>query len=427
MIDKLIPGFLLICLIMSMPIFSFGADQRQITWIDCVREAFRNNPDLISSREVIKQREADMKTARSGMLPQISAQASGKKYKSGGMNEDAESYAYSINGEQLLYDGFSTYHEYRASKENMTASQYQSAVMSSNIRLNLRVAFTKLLKAQRMVSLTKGIAERKQQNLELVYLRYEAGREHKGALLMARAELASADFELIQARRDLLLAQTRLKKSMGWDTKASVTVIGEFNVKNLESIQPDFSYLADNTPLLKEFGARKQAAGYSLASAKDNFLPRIYFNASAGKNDSEWPPDESEWRAGVDMSLSLFEGGKKFSKVAKAKARLSQAEADEQSGRNGIILTLEKTWVNLQDAVGMIGVRRKFLEAAEERAKIANAQYSTGMISFDDWIIIENNLADAKKAYLNAQAEMLIANANWFQAKGWTLNDEKNN
>jgi len=86
-----------------------------------------------------------------------------------------------------------------------------------------------------------------------------------------------------------------------------------------------------------------------------------------------------------------------------------------------VILTLGETWKNLQDAIDNVSVEKMFLGAAQERAKIAQAQYSNGIINFDDWIIIEDNLVSAKKAYLNVQANLLITEANWVQAKGGTL------
>ena len=61
------------------------------------------------------------------------------------------------------------------------------------------------------------------------------------------------------------------------------------------------------------------------------------------------------------------------------------------------------------------------LEAAQERARIAEAEYSTGFITYDDWTIIEDNLVSAKINHLNAQANALLAEANWIQAKGETL------
>ena len=109
--------------------------------------------------------------------------------------------------------------------------------------------------------------------------------------------------------------------------------------------------------------------------------------------------------------------------IAKSESVYKETQSEERSGRDRVILTLEKNWKNFQDAVEWVLVKKKFLEAAKERAKIANAQYSTGLISFNDWIIIENNLVDAKKNYLNAEANSLEAKAYWIQAKGGTLSD----
>ena len=68
-----------------------------------------------------------------------------------------------------------------------------------------------------------------------------------------------------------------------------------------------------------------------------------------------------------------------------------------------------------------IKVQQKSLQAALERSQIAEAQYSIGFISFDNWIIIENDLVSAKKSYLTARANALRAEAQWVQAKGETI------
>ena len=99
-------------------------------------------------------------------------------------------------------------------------------------------------------------------------------------------------------------------------------------------------------------------------------------------------------------------------------AVLSQHNAEEKSGYLQLFNALEESWKSYQDARQMVVVKRKFLDAALERSTIANAQYSNGLISFDDWVIIENNLVSAKKEFLNAGADMLIAEAQWIQAKG---------
>jgi len=83
--------------------------------------------------------------------------------------------------------------------------------------------------------------------------------------------------------------------------------------------------------------------------------------------------------------------------------------------------SLEEAWKNFRDASEKVDVQKKFLDAAAERARIADAQYSAGLVSFNDWTIIEDNFVSAKKSFLNARSNLLTAEAAWVQAKGGTL------
>lgn len=430
-----------------------------LTWDNCVNEALKNHPDLISAREEVKQAKADKNITRSALLPQITSQVSAGKSQTD-PKKQTDTYSYGVTGEQLIFDGFKTAGDIKAASETLSAQEYNYAVVSSNIRLNLRSAFVSLLRAQELISLTEEIASRRKQNFELVQLRYEAGREHKGALLTAQADLAEAEFEVTQAKRNLSLAQRELTKELGRRRKTPVEVKGDFDINKVNSVRdstpeaddtpsfngtisngvnadepaaspqlqgggPDFESLADTTPFLKELIAKKESARFSYNSAQADFFPQVYLSGSFGRTYSAWPPKNNDWSTRVTLSFPIFEGTSKIDKVSKAKSQLRQAQADELSGRDSVIFTLEEAWNNFQDAIDTVEVRNKFVEADYERAKIAGAQYSTGLITFDDWIIIENNLITAKKSSLDAQSDLLIAEADWVQAKGGILDYEK--
>ncbi len=394
---------------------------RTLSWSECVQEALRNHPDLVSAQEAVRQAEADQGTSRSDGLPQISSELSAKRARTLTAGP-TDTYSYSVTGKQLLFDGTKTSQAIREAAEAVKAAEYDLFVVSSNVRLSLRAAFAELLTAQDMVALTEQIRARREENLRLVQLRYEAGREHRGSVLTAEANLANAVFEVDQARRNLALSQTRLAKAVGWDRVEPLAVIGDFSVAD-QGTSLDMELIADQTPLLLALAARKDAARYHVGAAKADFFPEIYASSSAGRSDTSWPLEREQWSAGLTVSIPIFEGGARVSAVSKARAKLRQAEADQRSGRDTILVTLHETWSGLKDAVETVAVRKKFLEAAEERATIADAQYSTGLISFDDWVIIEDNLVSARKAYLRAQGEALTAEAVWVQAKGGVLND----
>jgi len=412
---------------------TFAYSQEILTWEECVRRGKERHPDLVSAAEKVKQAKADKDIELSSILPQVDADASGKrtqtasKSTSGGYTKKySNTYTYGITGTQLLFDGFKTSSEVSSAMKTIQAEQYKHAVVSSNVRLDLRNAFIELLKAQEFISLTREIAKRRTQNLELVKLRYEAGREHKGSLLTAEADLARAEFDVAEAERSISLAQRKLSKELGYDKLKGMQAGGEFAVQKDYNENSNFEDIADSTPFLKELIAKKEAARYNLQSEQADFLPKVYLNASADKTNSDWPPRHDGWSAGLSVSLPLFEGGSRIAEAAKAKSQLRQAEADQRSGRDSVLVTLEGAWKELQDSIAYVSVQEKFLEAAQERARITKAQYETGLMSFDDWIIIEDNLVSVRKAYLNAQADMLTAEAYWIQAIGGTLEYDEN-
>ena len=411
--------------IIALSCVNFAYAENVLTWQECVSISLENHPDLISAAEKVTQAKADHTIEISGALPSVSSSASGKRSKSA-TGKTHNTYAYDISGQQIVFDGFKTSSDVSNAFKTYQAEKYNYDVTSSNIRLNLRNAFVGLLEAQELVSLTSQIAVRRKQNLEMIKLRYEAGREHKGSLLTAQADLAQAEFEVAQAKRNISLAQAELLKELGIEKIRNLRINGEFSVVVAYSTKPDVDELAKTTPFLRELIAKKEAARYSLQSTESDFFPDVYLNASLDRSGSGILPRGKAWSAGMSASFPLFEGGSRVAEISKAKSQFNQAKADERSGLDSVIVTLETTWKDLLDSVEKVEVRRKFLEADEERAKIAGAQYEKGLISFDDWVIIENNLVSSRKSYLEARAGMLLSEAYWIQAIGGTLDyDEK--
>lgn len=424
-------------------IFLFLGEPRAeeaLLWSDCVKEAKENHPDLQSAEAKVSQARAAKEISRSAIVPQITGNASevtskGASFGSSGGSSPSDiqvgssrtsrtTLDYSITGQQLLYDGFRTAYELSVAERNIKSAKYNYDVTSSNIRLRLRTAYANLIAAQELLKVSESIEARRKQNLELVRLRYEGGREHKGSMLTSEADLAQAVFDVRQSRRSIFLAQRQLTKELGRREFAPMIALGDFTVRESDRERPAFEALCEKNPLLRQLVAQKEAARYGVQSAKAQFYPQIYASGTIGNTNVDAFPDKNEWSFGTTLTMPIFDGGNTIATVSKARAALGQAEADERSGRDGVVYTLSDTWTKLQDAIDKVGVAQKSLEAAEERARISEAQYSIGLLIYDNWIIIENNLVTAKRNYLSAQRDALIAEANWIQAKGETLDDD---
>ena len=421
---KKYPNIFLISILFSFIAFSNVLAGETLSWQDCIKESAKNHPDLIAAQENINQSKAAKQIAGSGLLPQVDGSVSVTTSKSNagtGAHKSVNNYGYGVNGSQLLFDGFKTVNNVNAAKENIKASQQSFRFTSSEVRLRLRTAFIELLKAQDLIQVTEDIAKIRRSDYELITLRYQSGFEHRGALLTAEANLAQANFQSAQAIRDVELAQRQLTKEIGRTEFIPMSVKGDFTVIDQEKEKPDFESLAKNNPSLQQIIAQKNAAQFGLKSAYANFSPTISGQAGANKSGARWAPQNDQWNLGLSLSVPIFEGGLRLAQVSQADALLKEFQANERSTRDGIVVSLAQAWTSLQDTIGIVEVQNKQLIAAQERATIAEMEYSTGFITYDNWTIIQDNLVQAKTNFLNAQANALLAEANWIQAKGEVL------
>lgn len=130
------------------------------------------------------------------------------------------------------------------------------------------------------------------------------------------------------------------------------------------------------------------------------------------------------WSVGFEITAPLFQGGETWYGYSKSKAAYRQALSDEKGVKNTVMKSLEESWNTLLDSIDNVDVQKSALDAAVERSKIGETQYSIGTLSFDNWTIIESSLASTKKSYQEACAAALVSEAGWIKSKGGTLENE---
>jgi outer membrane protein TolC len=399
-----------------------AAEPEPVTWKECLQEATANHPDLAAAREQAEQARASRNILRGALFPHLSAFADQSRFGSS-LSPTAETYSYGVTASQLLFDGFKTPYDVSAATRSIQAAEFRYIVTSADVRFRLRSAFVDLLRSQELLAITGGIADRRRKNRELVGLRYNAGREHKGSLLTADASLAQADFEVSQARRGIDLSRQKLSREMGRIGLAPLAAQGSLDMALKTEKLVDLESIVQRNPVVLQQAALKEEARYGLKAARADRAPKFYANATAARSSSDWPPREEEWTVGLNVTLPLFEGGIRQAGIARARAGLRQAEAEERSIRDEALVALREARTRFENAAEQAQVQQKFLAAAEARATISRAQYSTGLISFDNWTIIEDDLVRVEKAMLDARANALTTEAAWIQAQGGALED----
>ena len=397
--------------------------QEKMTWQDCVKAAQANNPGLISAKENVAQKKAAEGIAASYRYPTLDANAGAGRTQTknaGSASSDQAAYNYGISASQAIFDGFKTQAAVKTSRENTQAAQAQYRFASAAAKHDLRAAFIDVLKYQELANVLQSIVKIRTTDLAMIKLRYTAGLEHIGALATAQAGLSLAQHEVNQAKRNLILAKQNLAAAMGMGNRPGPTVEEEFGLPAMGPA-PDFAALAARHPSVKEATASGNIARLGIDTARSDFFPQVNADASLAKNGSHWPPDGRQTDYGLRFSLPLFEGSLRQARLTQAWAAYRQSQADERVTSDSVIIALQKNWLAMEDAYEAVGAQKEVLAATQERSTIAEAEYSNGFITFDNWTIIQNDYINAKKAYLTAQANALYAQADWQFAKGETL------
>lgn len=416
----LLPAGLLFALLWARALAAQEAAAETLTWEACVAEAKRANPDLLAAAAAVRRARADEGKTSSSLYPQVSGSVSGSRSKSSG-EEAGDSYGYSLSASQLLFDGLKTWYDRDRQEQNTIGAEADYDATSADVRQSLRDAFVELLRAQELVRMSEDIAQRRKQQADLIELRYNAGREHKGAYLTAQANLKSAEADLASAERSVLTAQRNLHALLGREAFTPIQAQGEFDLAPLPPRRPDLEAILETLPAVRKSLASKNASEYSLKAARSDFSPTLSASGRLGRSGDDWPPGSESWSLGLSLSVPIFEGTSKFYELKSAQASLDDAEASLKGQRESSLYSLYRSYHVLLTAYDRVAVQQLYYEAGKERSRIGMAQYTSGLLNFDNWIIIEDDLVKSEKSLVQARADALLAEAEWLNAIGTPL------
>jgi len=390
-----------------------------MTWDDCVRELIENNPELRAAQDNVEKVRADFKSNFSAFLPRIYGvgDAGKSKREADDGYSDSTSYGARITASQNIFEGFRNRAALNQSRALLISAQMDLMRVKSDLSYALRNSFSELLYAQDFLKLAEAIVARRKDNLNLVQLRFEAGRENKGSFLRSRALFHEAEYDVAKAHRSLIVAQRQLATTFGWYRDAVIKVTGKWDVAEPQET-PNFIELIRTTPEHKKAVMQLETRKQAVTMARSEYYPSLSASASAGRQGDNFLPDKNHWSVGMTVSLPVFTGGNRFFSVQSARAEQRMAESGLINIDNELALTLKQSFAAWQDAIEQREVQAEFVHAAEVRAEIARSQYSNGMISFQDWDQIENDLIHQEKAILISRRNSLMAMAGWRKSIG---------
>lgn len=185
-----------------------------------------------------------------------------------------------------------------------------------------------------------------------------------------------------------------------------------------------------NAPAVVVARGLERNAGAARRAAYAAFIPSLNLTASSGRTQGVQffqgqlvPLTGNPWNYnnGIQTSLDLFDGGRRFQEIARVKATSDVADATIVQSRLDAALQVKQQYYAALAARESEAAARAQLEQAEQQLKASTARVAAGVATKSDSLRSAIQKGNAQLAVLTAQNDLRVANAALTRVVGSTV------
>lgn len=380
---------------------------------ECLALAEANHPALEEARATI-----DGEKARLGQLRTSNAVKGDVSLSVSTSGNESYSTAFKVS--KLVYDsGRNTLQRKRQTLSLDSASESaREAVLS--VRTAVKTAYYDLLLAERKRDQAKEAVGSYECHLNQAKAFYEVGTKPKFDVTKAEVDLSNAKMTLVSAEAAVRLGWAALANAMG-TPQAETTLSSPFRpVQSLPSEEAALAGALGNHPEVRSAKLKSEMDRIGITIAAKGNAATASVSGSAALSGSDFPLGD-DYRAGVSLSIPVFDGGTTRYQVDEARATSRGTEAAEKRIVQSAVYEVRKKLLAVREAESQIPVAELLVRQATENLELAEGRYNAGVgnaLEVTDAILASN---EAKLSHVQALHDYSTALSALEQALGGEL------
>ena len=400
---------------------------------ELIQASLKNNPDLQAAEAALRSAQENVAAQQGAYFPSVGIQYTGLRQKIAPiLASPTASSAYLFNLHTAQLDISYTPDVFGLNRRTVESLQAQA----DNQRYQLQAAYLTLTstlvnavlsEAALRAQLAALLVVSESQNKILTMARQQLSLGQLGQLDVAALDVAAANAEaaLSPVRKQLAMQRDQIKALCGKfpnDADVPEFVLAELQLPGeLPLTLP--SSLLDHRPDILAAEAQLRAASANVGIATANRLPAITlgvnsYGSSAYSLGDLFKGGTSFWTLTGGITQPLFDAGMLKHRQAAAQATFEQSRAVYRATVIGAFQNVADALQAIEsDALGLQAAKRAEL-AARKTQQIAQQQLALGDISPLLMLGIEQTVAQARLAYVQAEAARYSDTVALFQALG---------
>ncbi|MEO0131912.1 MAG: TolC family protein [candidate division WOR-3 bacterium] len=368
----------------------------ELSLTQCIALAKQYNLELQEVKTNVQIVNSQLKETYSSFYPAIEVSGGYQTFE-----EKNCQYSWGISSRYTIYRGGTRIWNLKISQLQLKDAKELYRQKENQIILQVKQNFYKIVKLQETEKLLRHILNRRRENLELIALNYESGRESALNLELSRINLEQIEYELQKLKTELKSAKYELATFLNL-ADTDFVLQNETKIAKIPNLDSMIEIALKKRPELIREDIAEKIYQFQLKTKWANYLPLISFNSSYGGNGQTLPTSRNTWGAGVSLGITLFDGFSREAQINEVKLALKNQSYRKERTKLNIINEVRKAFDMYFNAIQYLEIASRKKSVLTDAYRLTKLQYQQGRTSYFFLEQKENELTQAESDYINA-------------------------
>ncbi|MGM0543947.1 MAG: TolC family outer membrane protein [Pseudomonadota bacterium] len=388
---------------------------------ETVQQAITQNPEVNSAFRAFTAAGYDKDEAFGGYLPSIDATAGiGRESVEGDGRGSFDTDYVQLELTQMVYDGFATAGRVEQLDRAQLVRYYELLGASETVALEATTAYADVLRYRELVRLAQDNYRQHMRVYNQIEERALSGAGRGVDLEQITGRVALAESNLLTEASNLHDVSARYNRIVGDLPVENLSPAPELSDALPSSVQEAVNLAFEGNP---DFHAAIEDIAASRAEqdiAQAGFHPRLDIVGRTGTNNDDSAPVGRRDQSSLELvaSMNLYRGGSDLASFRAASERIEQAVDNRELACHNVRQTTQIAYGDTQRLREQMRYLNQHRQSIDRVRGAYQQQFDIGERTLLDVLDSENEFFEASRAYVNAQYDVAIADAETLAAMG---------
>lgn len=421
-----------------------------MTLEQAVAHTLDSNPELRAAFNRFKAREEQVNQAIAGYMPtvdltggygweQTDSPATRRRFGRDNGDFELERGEAGISIRQMLFDGFYTSSEVDRLSFEASADQWALFAAAEDMALDVTKVYINYIRTEQVMNLAEKNLATHKEIYDQIKQRTDSGLGSIADLSQITGRLARANANLISARNNFFDAKAQFARVVDKAPDDMIVPVPDADMLPTD-LATSMTLAQDNHPVLKSAAADIEAAQNERSSAQSGYYPKVTLELDGNWNNNLDGEDgvsgsgafrtdvggySNDLVAMVRVRYNLFAGGKDLAREKEAAYKIGEAKEIRQRAYREVVEGVNLAWNAYEMLTPQKDYIREHVKAAKDTQVAYTQQFNLGQRTLLDLLDTENELFEARKDYLQAEYDEIVAKYRVLNATGRLLDSLK--